>query len=316
MPVFAGNNWKIEVLDDGLFWQDRLRSHTKADVYLFNTPVLPLFFRPKKSIVIAQDFPYLFLSSNSFKEWVFLRFVRWYHGFSLRRADAIVAISEATQQDVVHYFGIPEEKITVIYQGFKRICIVPEEQIDIPEKFFLSVGAIKERKNTLATIRAYALFRERNTNTPYALPYALVLGGRSDEVYVKKVKQYIQDVGIEQYIYFLGHLNDGMLSFVYKKAEALIFPSSIEGFGLPVVEAMDCGLPVITSNRGGPRELGRDGAALLVDPSRYEEITDAMERMIHDSGAKSRLIDRGHARAQEITWERAAREMLRVMQNL
>lgn len=311
MPMFSGNNWKVEILGSGLFWQDRLRNHTKADVYLFNTPVLPFLYKPKKCVVIAQDFPYLYMPARGIKKFLLLRFVRWYHRWSLRRADAIVAISESTKQDCIRFFGIPKEKITVIYQGFKKICAVPEESIPLPEKFFLFAAAIKERKNVLNIVRAYALFHQKNRT------HKLVIAGRSGGGgYAHDIERFIKERGIEKNVVCMGHLSDAKLSYVYRRAEALVFPSLIEGFGLPVVEAMDCGLPVITSNKGGPSELGRDGAALLVDPESPEDIARAMEKISADTELRGTLIRTGKERAESITWENAASVLLGLLRSL
>lgn len=305
---FAGNNWQVEVLGPGFGWLDRLAEKTQCDVYLFNTPVLPFRFKPKKTVVIVQDFPYKHLPSKSIKESGWRKVIGWYHGRSMRRADRLVAVSDATKQDILRFYRIPEEKISVVHLGFKRICQVPEQNIDLPDHFFFFAGTVKERKNVMRIVQAFAAFRRR-----YSGPFAVVIGGKNEGAYARKIQEYARSEGIEKDVMFLGYLNDGQLSYVYKHADALVFPSLVEGFGMPVVEAMDCGTPVITSNVGGPAETGADGAAILVDPYRSDDIANAMLRIARDPELRQELIRKGYERAPHFTWDVAAKGMLRVL---
>lgn len=309
---FSGTNWRYEVLRGGWYWMDGLRSASQTNVTIFQTPVLPLFYRVKNSVVIIQDFPYKYLKPNSVKEWFRNVFIGWYHGRSLRRADKIVAVSQSTKNDIVKFFNITERSISVVHMGFKSICDVKEVFVSLPEKFFLFVGVIKKRKNVLNVVKAFRLFLDKNPQCGYSL----VMAGKSEGEYYKEVRRYIKDEGMEKNVIFLGYCNDGQLSFIYRRAVALLFPSIVEGFGFPVLEAMDCGIPVITSNFGGPSETGRDGAALLVDPFRPQEIADAMGRVTQDSDLRARVIAKGRERARAMTWVRAARELLTVIENV
>jgi len=114
----------------------------------------------------------------------------------------------------------------------------------------------------------------------------------------------------------LGYVSQNQLSFVYRRAEALVSPTFIDGFGLPVLEAMSCGIPVITSNVSGPAELGRGGAAILVDPYNIESIAESMGKITKNSELRKTLISAGFTRASEFTWERTARETLELINSI
>ena len=308
LPSFPGNNWKIEILGDNLLWLNRLKRATQCDTYLFNTPVLPLFWKPKRSIVLALDFAYYYFPPKGIKGRLLNMFTFWYHGRSLRRADGIVAISKATKKDVMELFHIPEQDIHVVLCGFKNVCAVPETPIQLPEKFFLFVGVMKQRKNVFNVVRAFREFY------PSHKDYSFVLGGKAEGAYVEEMKSYIAQEGIEDNVHFIGHLNDGELSHVYRKAFALVFASFIEGFGYPVLEAMACGLPVITSKFTSLSEICQNGSALLVDPAKPEEITNAMEQIAAHRDIREELMRNGREQSKKFSWEKAGREMVSMME--
>jgi len=310
-PVFAGKRWKIEILGDGYLWLDRLRHATPCDCYLFNTPVMPLFFRPRRAIVLALDFAYIVFPPKGIKGWLQNMFTRWYHWFSLRRADTIVAISQATKKDVISFFGIPEKRVQVVLCGFKNVCAISEEVIGVPEHFFLFVGIVKARKNVFNVVRAFNEFKNKHLSD-----YKLVIAGNAQGEYADRIRGYIQKEGIGDDVIFIGHLNDGELSYLYRKAFVLVFPSFIEGFGYPVLEAMACGLPVITSRFTSLGEICANGSALLVDPVRVNEIREAMQEIATKPDVREQLVRNGYAQAKKFSWEKAAGELLKIIKGL
>lgn len=310
MPSFPGTRWKVEILGDGLFWLNRLKRSIPCDAYFFNTPVLPIFWKPKNSLVLALDFAYYYFPPKGVKGKLLNMLTFWYHGRSLRLADKIIAISEATKKDVIKLFGISENRVSVVLCGFKDICTVSETHIALPEKFFLFVGVMKERKNVFNVVRA---FREVHRNHR---DYALVLGGKAEGSYVEDIKAYIAKERIGDSVHFVGHLNDGELSYIYRKAIALVFVSFIEGFGYPVLEAMACGLPVITSRFTSLGEICQNGSALLVDPTNVGEIALAMERMATDAELRDEFVHNGSNQARMFSWQKAGREMVEIATSL
>ena len=312
LPDLPGNNWRMEVLGSGIFWLNRLRGASLADVYIFQTPVLPLFFKPKKSVIIAQDFPYLYprVRRPGIRARLRNLIVYFYHAFSLKKADAVIAVSDSTKDDLIKNFKVPENKITVIHMGFKKICDTPEVLVALPSKFFLFTGVVKERKNVLNIAKAFGKFKKGDTNG-----YKLVLAGKTEGEYFMAVKKYLEEKNLSKEVIFLGFLNDGQLAHVYKRATALLFPSLVEGFGFPVLEAMDCGIPVITSNIFGPKELGGD-AAILVDPYNVDEMARAIQKLAADPALRDDLIKKGFLRAKKFDWKDTARKTLKLIYSL
>lgn len=297
-PDIAGNNLSIEVLGGGIFWLEKLRRASRADIYIFNTPVLPLFFKPKRSIALAPDFAYCYFPDAGIKGKIMRLVTKWYHGFSLQKADRIIAMSDATKKDILRFFGrIPKEKITTCYWGYKDMSGVPREPVPISGDFFLFIGVIKERKNVFNIVRA---FREyvRDGGT-----HALVLAGKGSGKYYGSIRHFIADEGIADRVILPGFVSEGQVAYLYKNAAALVFPSFIEGFGFPVLEAMSSGLPVITSNTSSLAEIGRDGAALLIDPSSSDDIKNAMKDVCENKILRNALIQKGYERAREFLWD-------------
>lgn len=306
LPEFPGENWSVHPLGGGVFWLDRLRSAPPADVYIFNTPVMPVFWRPRKSVVIALDFAYLRSAPHGMKEYGMRFFLRRRHRVALQRADRVAAISEATRLDAIGLFGVAPEKVKTIHLGFNRICLTPEETVPAPERFFLFVGVLKERKNVLNIIRGFAEFCRHRPD------WHLIIVGKREGEYAQKLWEAVLAEKIESAVHFFGYRRDGELSYLYRRAAALIYPSIIEGFGFPILEAMDCGTPVITSRTSSLPELAGD-AAILVDPQRPQEIARAMERIVSDHALRSDLIAKGRGRAIRFSWKKTAEEFLQII---
>ncbi len=313
-PAILGENWKMEVLGDSPIWLGSgFRRVTRADMYIFNTPILPLLLPKAKSIVIALDFAYRYLPTENFRDLIHRKILAWYHGYSLKKADHIVSMSRATQNEILKLYGISGKKITVIYPGFNKICELKEEHITVPEKFFLFVGVLKERKNPFRVIQSFIQFHKHHPD------FKLVMAGKGGGPYFEKMQNYIREHGAEEAILFTGFITDGQLSYLYKHAYAFVFPSIFEGgFCLPVLEAMHCGVPTITSGQGPfeSMEETTGDAALLVNPSRVDEIADAMKRMVTENGLRGALIQKGFARAEKFSWGKSARELREVISKI
>jgi len=313
-PLLPGKNWHTEVLGTGRFWLTRLKDATVCDIYLFNTPVLPLFWKPPRSVIITLDYPYKYLKSSNFQERLKRLFIAWYHGFSMRRADHIIAVSNSTKNDTVRFFNIPPHKITVVYHGYKKICDISEQapRGQVPEKYFFFAGTLKERKNVMRIVEAFALCLKRNAG----FVHHLVVGGKNEGEYYASLQDYVVREGISERVHFLGHLNEAEISYVYKRAEALVFPSIVEGTGFPILEAISCGIPVITSNIFGPAELGGNGAAVLINPYQASEIANAMERMATDKEFRAGIVAKGPVQLENFSWDRCGKETLEILKKV
>ena len=311
LPVFNGSNWRAEIVGGGKFWLETgLRKAPAADVYVFNTPIMPFFFSPKRSVVITLDFAYKYFKAKSLKEYLFNKFLFFANKFSLKRADLIVSISEQTKKDILKFFGLSEQKIKVIYPGFKKICSLPAREVKLPEKFFLHVGVIKERKNLLNIVKGFREFKRNDKNG-----CKLVVAGKGEGEYYEKIARFIKSEKIESDVVFIGFVDDNELAFIYKKALALVFPSLLEGFGFPVLEAMNCGLPVITSKYGSLAEVAGN-AGILVDPQNTGEISATMEKIYSNNLLRHEMSKDGIVRAEEFSWQRSAERFISLFKTL
>ncbi|RME35317.1 MAG: glycosyltransferase family 1 protein [Thermoflexia bacterium] len=232
----------------------------------------------------------------------------------LRAADAVIAVSECTKRDAVRAYGIPEEKITVIYEGVSpRFRPASPEAIQavrakyrLPERFILYVGTIEPRKNLTALLEAYAALQSRNTQHAARL----VIVGKKGWLYGGFFRR-LRELGLEERVHFTGYVPDGDLPAIYSAADLFVFPSLYEGFGLPVLEAMACGVPVVCSNTSSLPEVAGD-AALLADPTDIRALVAAMERALTDEALRASLRARGLERARQFTWEEAAKRTVEV----
>jgi glycosyltransferase involved in cell wall biosynthesis len=224
-----------------------------------------------------------------------------------KKADRIHAISEQTKRDLISYFAVPEEKITVIYQSinpifYKRAEKIQKEQLrkkyQIPRKFVLSVGTVEPRKNLLGLLEGMIWSK---TYVP-----VVVIGKLTD--YHHKVQKFIEADLNRLQVYFLPRIQDEELATLYQMAEILVYPSMFEGFGLPVAEAQASGCPVITSNISSLPEAGGD-AALYVNPEKHEEIGKALKTLLADQALRKSLIEKGKVNAQRFTPENFATQI-------
>lgn len=234
---------------------------------------------------------------------------------SVGRADHILADSQATKDDLIALYNTPTEKVTVLLSGVDP-RFKPVEQPDYVRTkykmgdapYILSVGTVQPRKNYGRLIEALAVLRAQS----YDLSL-VVAGGRGwleDPIY-----ETIRATGMGDYVHFIGFADDADLPALYSAATCFAFPSLYEGFGLPVLEAMGCGTPVVTSTVSSLPEVAGD-AALTVDPTRVDAIADAISRLVADTTLRAELIHKGHARAQNFTWEKSAQHLLQIYAQL
>jgi len=225
---------------------------------------------------------------------------------AVARAAHVIAVSQYTADQLVLKAGMPREKITVIHEGVNLPdrTLPPEEKLAERERvvgrgnaMVLSVGVLQTRKNTINALRAVASLPEH---------YRLVLVG-GDGHGSEAIHEFIRTEKLESRVIRLGHVAAHRLPLIYQAANVLLFPSLEEGFGLPVLDAMANGLPVVASNTSSLPEVGGD-AALYVDPHDPRDIAEKVERAVEDAKVRETLIARGFARARAFTWRRTAEQ--------
>jgi len=246
------------------------------------------------------------------------RLNRWYLNVTMplfcRRAGHIIAVSEQSKRDVVEAYSISPDKITVIYEAADpRFCPQPpaavmavRERFGLPERYLLFVGTIEPRKNLGRLLVAFERLHAAG------LTDALVIVGKRGWLYDAFFAQLAGSPARDAVI-FPGFVPDADLPAVYGGAQALAFPSEFEGFGLPVLEAMACGAPVVCSNSSSLPEVAGD-AALLVNPLDVDALADGLENVLREPVLAAEMQARGLAQASRFSWERAAQETLAVYQ--
>ncbi|KKW15567.1 MAG: hypothetical protein A2843_01305 [Candidatus Wildermuthbacteria bacterium RIFCSPHIGHO2_01_FULL_48_27b] len=291
-----------------LFLQGARKMDRNLDLYIFFNPIVPLFLFPKRAIVVVHDFAYLELPGRSLLQKINGAVLYCAHALSLRKATKIIAVSNTAKESTIRHFGTNPDKIKVIYNGFIALDGTPEP-IPAPDNFFLFAGVLKERKNVAGIIKAFGLFARNNTT------HELLIAGKQSGTYADSLVVLARELGMEKRVRFLGYVTDGQLKYLYNKAQALVFVSFIEGFGMPVLEAMHAGLPVIASNNGALAEVAGD-AALLVNPSAPRDIAAAMSRIASDALLRADLKENGMLRARQFSWDENARQFIEIMSAL
>ena len=228
------------------------------------------------------------------------------------RADHIIAVSAHTAEQVAEFLGFPRTRISIVHHGAEPLIAPSPDQCDaimhrlaVNRPFLLHVGSLQIRKNVTRLVEAFETVAE-----PVDLVFAGARGYGAD-----RIVERIRNSPARARIHLLGHVGDRVRACLYARAEALVFPSLEEGFGLPVIEAFAAGLPVIASNVSAVPEVA-GGAAILVDPLRPSEITEAIDRVLGSSELRADLRSRGAARVQGVTWQRCARETWEVYELL
>jgi len=287
---------------------------TPLDV-LHSPDFIPPFRRRCRSIITIHDLVFLlypqFLTKSS---------ARYYGQIdqAVHHTDHIIAVSESTRRDVVRLLGVPEQMITVIHEAPRRFFhLLPdvdlkprlEKRFSLERDYVLFVGTIEPRKNVPTLLSAFQQVLDH-----YHPEIDLVLAGArgwlTDEAYA-----LVGRLGLAGRVHFLGRVSDEELVWLYNAAQMLVLPSFYEGFGLPPLEAMACGAPVIVSNVSSLPEVVGD-AGMLVDPTAVNELTVAIWRLLSDTALRQELIERGFKRAACFSWERAARETLGLYRRL
>ena len=235
---------------------------------------------------------------------------------SARVAGVIITPSQTVRRDVIDRLGVPEERVVTIPDaaGPQYIPVEDEsildrlrQQYQLPSRYILSIGSLEPGKNRGRLIQAYAGLEGAGVDCP------LVVAGRPAWRYEGDYEQ-VRRLGLQDQVRFLGYVPDGDLPALYSGATLLAFPSLYEGFGLPVLEAMSCGTPVVTANVAGTAEIAGD-AALLVDPRNVGALAEAMGRLLSDDALRTDLRARGLERAKQFSWQRTARETLSVYES-
>lgn len=282
------------------------------DVVHYPASIGPLDGGPNVVVTVHDC---IFLRHPEWFRWERAAYYRWAGCRSARRAARLIADSEATAQDIETLMGIARGRIDVIPLGVDsafapaapQAVAATRVRYGLPERYFLYVGTLEPRKNVARLVRAW-------DSVAAGLPEDLVIAGREGWK-TAEIHAAIQSAKHRDRIFLPGFIAQEDLPAVLSGARAFVWPSLYEGFGLPVLEAMACGVPVLTSNTSSLLEVAGD-AALLVDPEREVAIADGLRGLSQDSSLHSRLADAGIKRATSFTWQRCAEAALAVYERV
>jgi len=230
-------------------------------------------------------------------------YFRYYVPQVLNQAQHIICNSQATADDLINLWGIPASQITPILLAYDQQHFIPDP-CQQSSHYFLHLGRYDPHKNVERLIHAFAQLSDSS--------YELWLVGPCDGRYTPRLQRQVQALGLYDRVKFLDYLPYSQLPDVIRGAIALVFPSLWEGFGLPVLEAMGCGTPVITSNCSSLPEVAGD-AAILIDPRNVNEIADAMSQVARNSQLRSQLREQGLKRASQFSWEKTGQATVEVL---
>ncbi|MBM3130288.1 MAG: glycosyltransferase family 4 protein [Chloroflexi bacterium] len=286
--------------------------HILGTLDLLHSPVFvpPLSFTGK---TVTTLFDLAFVRYPNTKKWTGQFWWRLLGRWGMQKANRIIALSESTRRNLVDW-GIAAEKIRVVYpcmsSTFRSTAPASAAtKYRLPDSYVFYLGTLEPRKNIPTLLRAFALAKKRG-----ALPHALVIAGargwRYDDIF-----RTVEELGIKDQVIFLGYVPDQDLPALYSGADVFAYLSWYEGFGFPVLEAMACGTPVLTSNVSALPEVVGD-AGILVPPNDPEQAADAIVRVLADAEWRRELSARGLARAALFTQERFARGILQVYEEV
>ena len=244
---------------------------------------------------------------------------RWIYRYKFRRAcaqaDYIIAVSQCTKRDIMHFFGTPEEKIEVVYQGCDesfRQAVTEDNKKDVraryalPERFILYVGSIEERKNLIQLARALPLLQDRSIQV-------VALGRRTPEA--ERIDAFVQGQGLTDRFRMISGVPLADLPAFYQMAEVFVYPSRFEGFGIPLLEALCSGTPAIGCTGSCLEEAGGP-ASLYVSPDDPQALAAAIDRVLADPDLRKQMVEQGYAYAQRFTMESIARDLMAVYEKV
>jgi len=309
-------NWHYKIVKPRKMWTlvglslEFLLKRSKPDVFLSPTHYLPIF-TPKKSAISVLDVSYVRFP-ELFKPKDLNQLTKWTK-YSVKKAKAIFTISKSSKDDIMKTYGISGDRVIVTYPGIRtpdgknKTLSMDEfkEKYGLKKNYILFVGTLQPRKNISRLIEAFSMLKDETE---------LIVVGKKGWLY-EEILNAPKKFNAEGRVRFLDFVPDEDLSLFYKNALCFVLPSLYEGFGLPILEAMSYGCPVITGNISSLPEAGGE-AALYVDPLSVTDIKKKLELIIGDKDLREKMIKKGYEQVKKFSWEKTARETLKALESI
>jgi len=314
--------WKYKIFGPSKLWTQialpikLFTQKEKLDIFFTPSHYAPRF-SPVPTVISIMDLwhkhhPEQFVKKDIYK------LTKW-EKYSLKKASQIIAISEFTKSEIIKFYGCPESKITVVYPGFDaryrgtkvQRCKVEEvkKKYKVEGDYLLYLGTLQPKKNVEGLIKAFAYLIQ---NTKYKIQ--LVIAGKKGWLY-EKIFELVKGLKLEDKVIFTGFVDEEEKPYLLAGARAFVFPSFYEGFGIPVLEAMSLGVPVVTSREGSLPEVGGE-SAIYCDPYSSEDIARAIEKVLSlNQAEKNEIIKKGFEQIKKFSWEECARKILKTLEN-
>ncbi len=282
----------------------------RPDVLFVPAHVVPAI-HPRHTVVTIHDLGYRHFPEAH--RAASRRYLDWSTRWSVRAARRVIAVSAATRDDLVAMLHVPSRKIAVVHHGVRPVTYLPDDavgatldRLGIARPYVLFLGTVQPRKNLRRLIGAFQQV------VAAGLPHTLVIAGQMGWL-MAAMRTEVDTLGLTDRIHCTGYIADDDLPALYAGADAFAFPSLYEGFGMPALEALAYGVPVLAANTTSLPEIVGD-AGLLVDPLDEAAIGTALVQLLTDEPLRARLIQRGPAQAARFSWEQCARETLAVLE--
>ena len=311
-------NWKI--IPFPRFWSQirlswELQSQRPRPDVMFEPAHTVPFLHPIPMVVTIHDLGFKYYPE------LYTKFENYYHNFSAnfsaKHSSAIIAVSNYTRNDILKHFAVQAKKVTTIYHGVDdkifRLPNLKEQEtplgFGIKRPYIFYIGRLEHKKNIINLVKAYQLLREEKK-----ICHQLVLGGKPGFGY-PQIKKTISELSpaISRDIIQTGYISDTDYPIILKNADIFAFPSNFEGFGMPVLEAMACGVPVVCSNKTSMPEVAQN-ASILINPKKPFDMAVAFSKIVNKPALRSSLVSKGIKRASLFTWDNTARKTLELLE--
>lgn len=297
----------------------RLLKKAKLDLMHFTHFNAPILYK-KPSVVTIHDLTLSFYPGKKMNSAFYRAAYNLVLKSAVRHSKKVIAVSENTKQDLIEVVETPSSKIEVIYEG---VCEhfgprANKEQVEhvkrkygISKEFLLYTGVWRGHKNLVNLVKSFALLREG----PEGFDLSLVITGEEDPYY-PEVKRTVSELGLEHHVIYTGMVPEAELVALYQAAKIYVFPSLYEGFGLPPLEAMRCGTPVVASKTSCIPEICGEQNALFFDPYDPEDIANSVRKVLLDPTLQAELHECGLKHSLKFSWEKMAKETLEVYESV